>query len=65
MPICSLYGYAVVMMQLVIWPLWGAALGVFGSGSAWPDLVIAVIMAGLGLSAANQVTKKALTEMTN
>ena len=28
-----------------------AAVGVFGSGSAWPDLLVALIMAGLGLSA--------------
>ena len=27
-----------------------AALGVFGSGSAWPDLLVATIMAGIGLS---------------
>jgi Co/Zn/Cd efflux system component len=40
-----------------------AALGVFGSGSGWPDLLVAVIMAGLGLSAAIQVTKKAGVEM--
>lgn len=40
-----------------------AALGVFGSGSAWPDLLVAVIMAGLGLSAAIQITKKAGVEM--
>ena len=40
-----------------------AALGVFGSGSAWPDLVVAVIMASLGISAATQVIKKAQAEM--
>lgn len=40
-----------------------AALGVFGSGSALPDLFVAVIMAGLGLSAAVSVTKKSLAEM--
>lgn len=40
-----------------------AALGVFGSGSAWPDLLVAVIMASLGISAATQVIKKAQVEM--
>jgi len=40
-----------------------AAIGVFGSGSAWPDLLVAVIMASLGLTAAVRVTKKSLAEM--
>lgn len=40
-----------------------AALGVFGSASAWPDLLVAVIMASLGISAATQVIKKAQAEM--
>ncbi len=40
-----------------------AALGVFGSGSAWPDLLVAAIMASLGISAATQVIKKAQAEM--
>lgn len=40
-----------------------AALGVFGSGSAWPDLLVAAIMASLGLSAAVQVIKKAISEI--
>lgn len=41
----------------------GAALGVFGSGSAWPDLFVAVIMAGLGISAAFQVIRNASAEL--
>jgi len=40
-----------------------AALGVWGSNSAWPDLVVAVIMASLGVSAALQVIKKARAEL--
>lgn len=40
-----------------------AALGVFGSGSAWPDLLVAGIMASLGLSAAVQIIKKASSEI--
>lgn len=42
-----------------------AAIGVFGTGRAWPDLLVAVIMAGLGLSAAVHVSKKALAEMSH
>jgi len=42
-----------------------AALGVWGSNSAWPDLVVAVIMASLGVSAALQVIKKARAELNH
>jgi cation diffusion facilitator family transporter len=41
-----------------------AALGVFGSGSAWPDLLVALIMASLAISAASQIIKKALGEIS-
>ena len=40
-----------------------AAVGVFGSGSAWPDVLVALIMAGLGLSASIQVSRQALREL--
>ena len=40
-----------------------AAFGVFGSGSAWPDLLVAIIMASLGLSAAVHVLKRASVEL--
>lgn len=40
-----------------------AAVAVFGSGSAWPDLLVALIMAGLGLSASIQVSSQALREL--
>ena len=40
-----------------------AAVGVFGSGRAWPDLLVALIMAGLGLSASIQVSRQALREL--
>lgn len=40
-----------------------AALGVFGSGSAWPDLVVAVAIAGLALSAAVSVVRQARGEL--
>jgi len=40
-----------------------AALGVFGTGSAWPDLAVAVVMAALALTAARAVVKQALAEL--
>ncbi len=40
-----------------------AALGVFGSGSAWPDLLVAAVMAGLALSAARSVIVQARAEL--
>ncbi len=39
-----------------------AAIGVFGTGSLWPDMIVAVIMASLGLTAGYQVMKQALQE---
>jgi len=42
-----------------------AALGVWESKSAWPDLVVAAIMASLGVSAATQVIKKARSELNH
>ena len=40
-----------------------AALGVFGTGSHWPDLAVALVMAGLALSAAISVTSHSLREL--
>jgi len=40
-----------------------AAWGVFGTGSAWPDLLVASIMAALALSAAWSVIRQAGSEM--
>jgi Co/Zn/Cd efflux system component len=40
-----------------------AALGVFGTGSAWPDLIVATIMAGLALTGGAQVLRQALGEL--
>jgi Co/Zn/Cd efflux system component len=40
-----------------------AALGVFGSGTAWPDLAVALGMAVLGLSAARTVIARARKEL--
>ncbi|HCS63200.1 MAG TPA: cation transporter [Cellvibrio sp.] len=40
-----------------------AAIGVFGTGTAWPDLIVATIMASLALTAAWQVMKQARQEL--
>jgi Co/Zn/Cd efflux system component len=40
-----------------------AAFGVFGTGSAWPDLVVAVVMAGLALSGSWTVLRQAREEL--
>lgn len=39
-----------------------AALAVWGSGSGWPDLLVAGIMAGLFLSSSVQIIRQALAE---
>ncbi|MDT7838491.1 cation transporter [Aquabacterium sp. OR-4] len=41
----------------------GAALGVFGTGRAWPDLLVALVMAGLALSASRAVLRQAVGEL--
>jgi Co/Zn/Cd efflux system component len=41
----------------------GAALGVFGTGTAWPDLLVACVMAGLALTAAYSVMRQARAEL--
>jgi Co/Zn/Cd efflux system component len=40
-----------------------AALGVFGTGSAWPDLIVASLMASLALQGGWQVLRQALAEL--
>lgn len=42
-----------------------AALGVFGSGTAWPDLGVAALMAVLGLTGAWQVVRQARQELAS
>lgn len=39
-----------------------AAVGVFGTGSLWPDIIVAVIMSVLGLTAGYRVIQRALQE---
>jgi Co/Zn/Cd efflux system component len=40
-----------------------AALGVFGTGSAWPDLLVAAVMGGLALTGAWSVLRHARAEL--
>ena len=42
-----------------------AAVGVFGTGTAWPDLIVAAIIGVLGLTAARQVTAQARQELAS
>ncbi len=41
-----------------------AALGVWGTTSGWPDLIVAAIMAGLFLSSATQILRQAWAEFS-
>lgn len=41
----------------------GAALGVFGTGSAWPDLAVAAVMAGLAITSGVSVLRHARREL--
>jgi hypothetical protein len=40
-----------------------AALGVFGTGTGWPDFIVAAIMAGLGISGGFQIVRQAWGEL--
>ncbi|WP_184081783.1 cation transporter [Sphingobium subterraneum] len=40
-----------------------AAVGVFGTGNAWPDLIVASVMAALALTGSAQVLRQALGEL--
>lgn len=40
-----------------------AAVGVFGTGTLWPDIAVAAVMASLALSASYQTVRNALGEM--
>lgn len=41
-----------------------AAAGVFGTGSAWPDLIVAGTMAALGISGGVQIIRQARAELS-
>ncbi len=40
-----------------------AALGVFGTGTGWPDVIVAAIMAGLALQGASVVVQQSTIEL--
>jgi Co/Zn/Cd efflux system component len=40
-----------------------AAVGVFGTGTRWPDLLVAIVMAGLALTAGLSVVRQARQEL--
>jgi Co/Zn/Cd efflux system component len=40
-----------------------AAVGVFGTGTGWPDVLVAAVMAGLALQGAWQIVREALAEI--
>jgi Co/Zn/Cd efflux system component len=40
-----------------------AAAGVFGTGTGWPDIVVAAVMAGLALEGAGIVVRQSLAEL--
>ena len=42
-----------------------AAAGVLGSGTGWPDYLVAAIMSGLALTGALQIAKAALAELSH
>jgi Co/Zn/Cd efflux system component len=42
-----------------------AAMGVFGTGTGWPDVIVAAIMGGLGLWGGWQIVHQARTELRN
>jgi Co/Zn/Cd efflux system component len=40
-----------------------AALGVFGTGTAWPDIIVAMVLATLGISGALQIVRESMAEL--
>ena len=40
-----------------------AALGVFGTGTGWPDIAVAAILASLGITGGYQIIRQALGEL--
>ena len=50
---------AIVNLAIIL-----AALGVLGSGTRWPDLIVAFVIAGLAVSSARIVIRQARSEIT-
>lgn len=42
-----------------------AAIGVFGTGTGWPDIVVALVMAGLAISGSIQIVRQARAELAS
>jgi Co/Zn/Cd efflux system component len=40
-----------------------AAMGVFGTGTGWPDVIVAAIMGGFGLWGGSQIVSQAWREL--
>ncbi|GAA6199768.1 cation transporter [Aquicoccus sp. SU-CL01552] len=40
-----------------------AALGVFGTGTGWPDIIVAAVMAGLAIQGAATILRQAMEEL--
>ena len=40
-----------------------AAAGVFGTGTGWPDIIVASVMAALGISGGGQIVRQATAEL--
>ena len=40
-----------------------AALGVFGTGTGWPDIIVASVMAALALQGASTIVRQAASEL--
>ena len=44
-------------------PWVGSGAAVFGSGAAWPDLIVAALLALLGIAGGSQIVRQAWTEL--
>ena len=62
-PICALHGFARGNDVLGNLAVLLAAWGVFGSGTGWPDVLVAAIMASLALQGAFMVIQHARVEL--
>jgi Co/Zn/Cd efflux system component len=40
-----------------------ASAGVFGTGTGWPDIIVAAIMAALGISGGGQIIRQSMSEL--
>jgi hypothetical protein len=60
---CARLGFARATTCSAIWAVLLAALGVFGTGTGWPDFIVAAIMAGLALQGSAIVGRQSLGEL--